>query len=360
MSLSISLTHLTKIFTKGKESFKAVDDVHLDIDAGELITFLGPSGCGKTTILRMIAGFEKPTEGQVLIGGRDITHLAVNKRDIGFVFQNYALFPHMSIFDNVAYGLKVRGLSRKEAELKVKEVLNLVGLIGVEERFPHQLSGGEQQRVALARVLVIDPRVLLMDEPLSNLDAKLRIYMRAEIRKIQKKLGITCIHVTHDQKEALTIADRIVVLNKGKIEQVAAPFELYANPATLFVADFIGQANILKGQVEALSEEKIDVFIYNRIVTVNYKSNCSFKIGDEVALIVRPEAVSLGQSEKSMLSGQVLSSVFVGDRIEYNIEIKSGQLVHAFVPYSHDSTIFPEGSRVGLLIDPEDVLALPL
>jgi iron(III) transport system ATP-binding protein len=220
---ALELREVTKIFQKGREVVRAVDTVNLTVEQGELVTFLGPSGCGKTTTLRMVAGFELPTGGSITIQGKDMTNTPVNKREIGFVFQNYALFPHMSVFNNVAYGLKSRGEKDAEIRPKVIEALKLVGLQNTENRYPSQLSGGEQQRVALARVIVMEPNLLLMDEPLSNLDAKLRLHMRTEIRKIQKKLGITCLYVTHDQSEALTMADRIVVMNKGKVEQMALP-----------------------------------------------------------------------------------------------------------------------------------------
>lgn len=361
MALGISLVHLTKTFWKDRQAtFKAVDDVHLDVIPGELVTLLGPSGCGKTTILRMIAGFERPTEGRVLIGGQDITDVAVNARGIGFIFQNYALFPHMNVFDNVAYGLKVKHTPQGETGRKVAEVLELVGLKGAEKRFPSQLSGGEQQRVALARVFAINPNVLLMDEPLANLDAKLRIYMLAEIRSLQKRLGATCIFVTHDQKEALTIADRIVVLNKGRIEQAGTPFELYANPASFFVADFIGQANIFKGRIEAVREGELDVSFYGRSLSVRDNPGARFRGGDEVALAIRPEALVLGETEGAMLAGQVLSRVFVGDKMEYVIEVEPGFLVNVFEPFSRDSRLFPVGSRVGISADQRDVIPLPV
>ena len=227
-------------------------ELDLDVKGGELVTFLGPSGCGKTTTLRMVAGFETPTSGRILIDGQDVTDTMVNKRHIGFVFQNYALFPHMTVGDNVAYGLRMRNESSKEIKTKVAQGLEMVGLSQVEKRYPNQLSGGEQQRVALARVLVMRPKVLLMDEPLSNLDAKLRIHMRTEIRRIQKQLDITCLYVTHDQKEALTMADRIMVMNKGQVEQIGTPFQIYTAPESTFVADFIGQANILEGTLDDL------------------------------------------------------------------------------------------------------------
>jgi len=362
LTVPIYLKHLTKVFYSNGTALKAVDDVNLQIEAGELVTLLGPSGCGKTTILRMIAGFETPTEGQVFIGKRDVTDIAANKRNIGYVFQNYALFPHMTVFDNIAYGLKVRKLPAYEIKRRVTEALQMVSLEGVENRFPNQLSGGEQQRVALARVLVIKPQVLLMDEPLSNLDAKLRIYMRAEIRQLQKKLGITCIYVTHDQKEALAMADRIAVLNEGKVEQVATPFELYANPASLFVADFIGQANILKGKASSIKGELMDVLFHGVTFTVQIDAQRRFKfnVGDEVALVVRPESIKLGNVDNRSLKGKVVSAVFLGDEIEYAVEITSGDLIRVTEPYRKDAHLYSEGETVGLYLDPLDIKALPV
>lgn len=360
MALSISLRNLTKIFSKGRETFKAVDNINLDVKAGELVTFLGPSGCGKTTILRMIAGFERPTEGQVMIGEQDVTDQEPNARDIGFIFQDYALFPHMNVFGNIAYGLKVRHVPPTKIGNKVAEILDLVGLKGVEKRFPNQLSGGEQQRVALARVFVINPRVLLMDEPLANLDAKLRIYMLAEIRRLQKHLGATCIYVTHDQKEALAIADRIVVLNRGRVEQEGTPFELYANPESIFVADFIGQANIFRGIVEMVREGQLDVSFYGRRLTVRSNPGGTFRRGEEVGIAVRPASVRLGNPEDSLVTGQVLSRIFAGDKMEYEIETEPGFLVHVSEGLSRGAPAYTEGTKVGITVDPRDLLALPL
>ena len=247
MSISLELRDICRTYVKDNETFAAVDHVNLTIQPGEFLTFLGPSGCGKTTTLRMIAGFETPTSGEIIVDGADITQVPANQRDMGFVFQNYALFPHMTMFENVAYGLRIRGMSGEELKAKVREGLDMVGLVKAEHRYPNQLSGGEQQRVALARVLVLSPKLLLMDEPLSNLDAKLRLRMRSEIRRIQQDLGVTCLYVTHDQKEALTMSDRIMVMNRGHIEQIGSPMDLYEDPATAFVADFIGQANLIPG-----------------------------------------------------------------------------------------------------------------
>lgn len=361
MSVPICLKHLTKIFNSGEEAFKAVDDVNLQINAGELVTLLGPSGCGKTTILRMIAGFETPTEGQVFIGKHDVTSIAANKRNIGFVFQNYALFPHMTVFDNIAYGLKIRKLPTGEIVRRVAEALETVSLGGIEDRFPNQLSGGEQQRVALARVLVINPQVLLMDEPLSNLDAKLRIYMRSEIRSLQKRLGITCVYVTHDQKEALALADRIAVLNGGKVEQIATPFELYTNPTSLFVADFIGQANILKGKLTSIDGNFAKVLI-SEITVIAYvgEKSLEFKVGDEVAAAIRPESIEIVSSDDGTLRGQIVSSVFLGDEIEYVVKLASGDTIRVVEPYRRDGVLWQEGQGIGLHVDPLDVRLLAI
>jgi len=352
---------LTKIFNSGEAAFKAVDDVNLQINAGELITLLGPSGCGKTTILRMIAGFETPTEGQVFIGKHDVTSIAANKRNIGFVFQNYALFPHMTVFDNIAYGLKIRKLPTGEIVRRVAEALETVSLGGIEDRFPNQLSGGEQQRVALARVLVINPQVLLMDEPLSNLDAKLRIYMRSEIRSLQKRLGITCVYVTHDQKEALALADRIAVLNGGKVEQIATPFELYTNPTSLFVADFIGQANILKGKLTSIDGNFAKVLI-SEITVIAYvgEKSLEFKVGDEVAAAIRPESIGIVSPDDGTLRGQIVSSVFLGDEIEYVVKLASGDTIRVVEPYRRDGVLWQEGQGIGLHVDPLDVRLLAI
>jgi iron(III) transport system ATP-binding protein len=320
MSESLTLSHINKVFVKDGEEFYAVKDVNLSVNKGEFLTFLGPSGCGKTTTLRMIAGFEIPSSGKILMDGSDITNLAANERSIGFVFQNYALFPHMKIFDNVAYGLKVRGIDRVEITKKVREGLALVGLEKSESRYPNQLSGGEQQRVALARVLVLRPRLLLMDEPLSNLDAKLRIHMRTEIRNIQQELSLTCLYVTHDQKEALTMSDRIMVMNHGQIEQIGTPMELYADPSTAFVADFIGQANLISGVLRETHGE-YGVFETSKCcVTARLGINNPPQIGAEAFLIVRPENLSLGGTDNA-LPISIRRCLFEGDRLDYLAEL---------------------------------------
>lgn len=320
MSESLTLNHINKVFVKDGEEFYAVKDVSLSVNQGEFLTFLGPSGCGKTTTLRMIAGFEIPSSGKIFMGGSDVTDLAANERNIGFVFQNYALFPHMKIFDNVAYGLKVRGLDRVDIAKKVREGLALVGLEKAEGRYPNQLSGGEQQRVALARVLVLRPKLLLMDEPLSNLDAKLRIHMRTEIRHIQQELSLTCLYVTHDQKEALTMSDRIMVMNHGQIEQIGTPMELYADPSTAFVADFIGQANLISGVLQK-TEGDFGIFeTSDHCVTARLGVNNPPRAGSEAFLIVRPENLSLGGNDNA-LPIKITRCLFEGDRLDYQADL---------------------------------------
>src|SRR5438105_10725717 len=259
-AVAIRLTGLTKQFEhRVKGEVYAVRDLSLAIDPGELLTLLGPSGCGKTTTLRMIAGFEQPDRGQIVIGSRDVTHLMANERNIGFVFQNYALFPHLSVFENVAYGLRIQRQPADAIARAVGEVLGLVGLSGYERQQPHQLSGGEQQRVALARAIVFRPRVLLFDEPLSNLDAKLRVQMREEIRDLQKRLGVTTVYVTHDQEEAMAISDRIAVMDRGEIVQIGSAEALYHSPASEFVARFIGRTNLLEGRVAGIDGSAVEI-----------------------------------------------------------------------------------------------------
>ncbi len=249
----VRLEHISKIYQdpKTKKNFYAVKDTSLDIEPGTFVTLLGPSGCGKTTTLRMIAGFESPDEGEIYLGGEPINALTPNKRDTAMVFQSYALLPHYNIFDNVAYGLKLRKMDKDMIRVKVTNILKLVGLEGMEARMTNQLSGGQQQRVALARALVLEPGVLLFDEPLSNLDAKLRVSMRTEIRRIQQEAGITAVYVTHDQSEAMAISDKIIIMEKGVVAQMGSPQEIYYHPKSEFVADFIGEANFLKGPLKS-------------------------------------------------------------------------------------------------------------
>src|SRR3989454_842772 len=270
----------------------AVRAVTLDVGPADCLTLLGPSGCGKTTTLRMIAGFEEPDAGRVFIGEEDVTRLMANRRSIGFVFQNYALFPHLSVFDNVAYGLRVRGVAVAEVARRVGEVLAMVGLARHEGQQPHQLSGGEQQRVALARAIVIRPRVLLFDEPLSNLDAKLRVHMRREIRELQKRLSITAVYVTHDQEEAMAVSDRIAVMQQGTVVQEGTAEDLYHRPASEFVAQFIGRVNLLAGRVVAATADAVEVDVAGHRLRLGL-AGVGVAPGGAVRLVVRPEAVEL-------------------------------------------------------------------
>lgn len=317
-SKGVNIKNLTKVYlTNGGEgTFKAVDNISVDIKAGEFVTLLGPSGCGKTTTLRMIAGFEIPSEGDIFLGEDKINNLSPDKRDTAMVFQSYALFPHLNIYDNIAYGLKLKKLSKDEIKEKVTNILNLVGLEGLSNRYPNQISGGQQQRVALARALVMEPGVLLFDEPLSNLDAKLRVYMRSEIRKIQQKVGITAIYVTHDQSEAMSLSDRIIIMNKGIIEQVGTPKEVYYSPKTEFVADFIGTANFLSGIIRKHGDGSSTL----EIGDISFNVNASNKADKEACkVLLRPEAISIGESGK--LQGEILTSTFMGTDQEYTVKV---------------------------------------
>ena len=297
-----------------------MNDVSLTVVPGELLTLLGPSGCGKTTTLRMIAGFEQPTSGSIHIGDRDVTGLRANERNIGFVFQNYAIFPHLSVFENVAYGLRVQNKSDVEIKRAVQEVLELVGLSGYAQQQPHQLSGGEQQRVALARAIVFKPRILLFDEPLSNLDAKLRVQMRGEIQQLQKRLGITTVYVTHDQEEAMAISDRIAVMNGGKIVQIDVAEDLYDHPHNEFVARFIGRANLLDGKLTSVAAGEVAVEVFGQKITVTGAPDGS-KTGDAVRVMIRPERIAVAREGASGVSGKVVTRTFLGEKTEYHVAV---------------------------------------
>ncbi len=310
-SISIRLDRVSKRFDHTvKGEVYAVRQVSLSVASGELLTLLGPSGCGKSTTLRMIAGFEEPDEGTISIDGRDVTHVLPNRRGIGFVFQNYALFPHLSIFENVAYGLRVQGKAEAEIVRAVGEVLQLVGLARYERQQPHQLSGGEQQRVALARAIVFQPRVLLFDEPLSNLDAKLRVEMREQIRSLQKRIGITTVYVTHDQEEAMAISDRIAVMDRGEVVQDGTAQDLYYRPATEFVARFIGRTNILTARVLSVDDVEIEG------LRVPFRSGLA--AGTTARLVVRPEMIELSPASAG---GEVVQHTFLGEKTDYQVKL---------------------------------------
>ncbi len=322
--VKVELKNVTKRFGE----VIASDSVNLVINDGEFFTFLGPSGCGKTTTMRMIAGLEFPSEGKVYYDDKDVTSLPSFKRNTGMVFQNYALWPHMKVSENVAYGLEVRKVPKEEIAERVEKVLDLVGLSGMGDRFPNQLSGGQQQRVALARVLVIEPDILLLDEPLSNLDAKLRVEMREEIKDIQRKLGITTIYVTHDQEEAMAISDRIAIQNYGKIRQVGTPQEIYNKPDNLFIATFIGKGALLEGNVTSIGEN-ISVDIGEGVLEGHNTGNKSLEEGDHAAVVLRPENFFLKALDEpyNVLDGLIEWSSFIGAVTEVKILIGDESLL---------------------------------
>lgn len=329
----------------------AVDNVSLEIGDGELITLLGPSGCGKTTTLRMIAGFEAPTSGRIFVGSNDVTDQPPNQRDSAMVFQNYAIFPHLTVQDNVGFGLSLRKMSKAEVAQRVDSILELVGLAGKGKRMPDQLSGGQQQRVALARAIVNEPSVLLFDEPLSNLDAKLREQMRLEIRRIQQHLGITAIYVTHDQTEAMAISDRVVVMNEGRIEQVGTPLEIYNRPKSSFVADFIGQVNFIDSEVLGYSDDKLELAVWDKTMIVSHDKPVT--VGSAVRLVLRPEAVHL-DGDEAYANGTVSRVVYLGSTVEYDIVVKDTSL-HAVVSSPIEHGIHSVGDSVSVFFKPRVV-----
>ena len=316
----VRLEGVSKIYLdpKNNKPFKAVDNIFVDIKPGDFVTLLGPTGCGKTTTLRMIAGFESPDEGEIYLGDQAINELTPNKRDTAMVFQSYALFPHMNIFDNVAYGLKLRKVPKDQIRTKVFDMLKLVGLEGMENRYTNQLSGGQQQRVALARALIVEPGVLLFDEPLSNLDAKLRVYMRTEIRRIQQEFGITAVYVTHDQSEAMSISDNIILMRGGVIAQMGTPMEIYYHPNSEFVADFIGEANFLKVKVSSVENDGVTVDLNGIRFPVRKPAN-TIAAGEERTLMLRPEGVRL--AETGILPCKVVLSCFMGSYQNYHVMV---------------------------------------
>jgi putative spermidine/putrescine transport system ATP-binding protein len=332
---------------KTYKDVEAVKRINLRIGEGEFFSLLGPSGCGKTTTLRMIAGFVHPTEGTILVGGQDYTALPPEKRSIGIVFQNYAIFPHMNVFDNIAYGLKVRKLPSSEIATRVQKVLQTVGLSGYEQRFQRELSGGEQQRVALARVLVIEPRILLLDEPLSALDKKLREEMKYWIKNLQVQLGITTVYVTHDQNEALTMSDRIAVMNKGGVEQVGTPKEIYEHPVSRFVTDFIGESNILEGEVTSVADKHIDLAFQQQ--RLRAPRDRDVQVGQRVHFVVRPENVRLHAGsnghEDNTLPGTLINQSYQGSLIRCEVEV-SGSPVFLEVQNTPGVHIPPPNSMV--------------
>jgi len=332
---ALTLEGLSKRFG----SHSAVDGVDLSVAEGEFVSLLGPSGCGKTTTLQMIAGFVEPSAGRILLGGTDLAGVSPSRRGLGIVFQSYALFPHMTVAENVAFGLEMRRVGRSERDRRVRETLALVGLSGFEHRFPRRMSGGQQQRVALARALVIEPSVLLLDEPLSNLDAKLREEMQIELRQIQRRLGTTTVLVTHDQGEAMALSDRVVVMNAGRVEQIAPPHEAYERPATAFVASFLGKTNLLRGMVERRAEGSVFTVGGSDVATVEAPP------GPCVA-VVRPERIALTAPEEG-LRGTVAARVFQGSHWMLHIDTQAGPVL--VIRQNTGGAVPGEGEAVGLV-----------
>ena len=351
----VKIEHVSKIYQDPKtgKDFYAVHDANIDIAPGEFICLLGPSGCGKTTILRMIAGFESPDEGEIYLGGEPINELTPNKRDTAMVFQSYALLPHYNIFDNVAYGLKLRKMDEATIKQKVTNILGLVGLEGMENRMTNQLSGGQQRRVALARALVIEPGVLLFDEPLSNLDAKLRVDMRNEIRRIQQEAGITAVYVTHDQSEAMAISDQIIIMKKGVVDQIGTPHEVYYRPKDEFVADFIGESNFLRGKLTQKDGNAGVADIEGHQVEI--ADVAKHQIGDDVVLVLRPESAPL--ADEGALRCKVTLSRFMGNYQNYQVMVGDTLVkITDFNPKNHK--IYEVGDQAFVKFGPKDVHVL--
>ena len=339
--------------------FTAVGGLNLQMPAGEFFSLLGPSGCGKTTTLRMIAGFERPDEGQILLDGDDMAQTPPHKRNVNTVFQSYALFPHLSVADNVAFGLRYKDVSKQDIKQRVGETLELVQLTGFEKRRPGQLSGGQQQRVALARALVLNPAVLLLDEPLGALDAKLRKRLQIELKALQEEVGITFIYVTHDQEEALTMSDRIAVMSQGRVEQVGGPKEIYEEPSTAYVADFLGVSNLMEAKAAGSAQ-----------------GGCAVKLGDfdviagkgdasstgDVKVTIRPERVVLGdpgQTGENTVPGMVERTVYVGSIMQILVNLASGSRIQAWVPNDGKIDLYPSGTAVAVQLPRDALRVLP-
>ncbi len=347
----LEINHLEKTFGQAR----VVKDFNLGIQKGEFVSLLGPSGCGKTTVLRMVAGFETPTSGVIKIDGKDVVQQRPNQRNIGMVFQAYALFPNLTVAQNVGFGLKIKGVARDESDARVAEMLALIGLPDLGSRFPFQLSGGQQQRVALARALAVKPSVLLLDEPLSALDAKIRVILRTEIREIQRKLGITTIFVTHDQEEALSISDRIVVMNGGIAEQVGAPFEVYNRPTTKFVASFVGTLNTFDAIVENPKAGRVSI----AGVSVTLPRPVAAAKGASIALALRPEALHLGRAtgREVVLPARITEVHFFGSVIRLRADMAGTRL--ALDTFNRaDTPPPPVGSATEISLAASDLIVL--
>lgn len=341
----IRLTDVDKSF----DDERVVKKLNLDVEEGEFLTMLGPSGCGKTTTLRMIAGFEVPTSGQIFLEGEDVDDKKPNERNVNTVFQSYALFPHMNVFDNIAFGLVEKKVKKDEIRSRVEEMIKLVQLDGMEKRMPAQMSGGQKQRVAIARALVNRPKVLLLDEPLGALDLKLRKQMQGELKALQRRLGITFIYVTHDQEEALTMSDRIAVMNRGRLEQVGTPEEVYNHPETKFVADFIGESNIIEGYIENMTDDSIEVTMESGKAIIH---ETGYRMEEMVYLCIRPENLKISTEAKEgfRFRGQVKEHIFIGSTNKTMIEMPNGQMLKSVTPA--EDGLIPVGTAVNVFWNP--------
>lgn len=350
----VEIKKLSIEYQKGKP---VLHDLDLSVEEGELLSLLGPSGCGKTTTLRAVAGFIEPTHGEIIIDGQEVSHLPPDKRDIGLVFQSYALFPHMTVFDNVAFGLKMRKVKGETLHQRVEKALEVVNLEDLGKRKPGQLSGGQRQRVALARAIVIEPKVMLYDEPLSNLDAKLRVRMRAELRRLQQLLGITAIYVTHDQVEALAISDRIAVMNEGILEQVWSPKEIFTRPGTPFVASFMGFENRFEAKLESIEDDRIVILAGSQQLSINrYQPLSELVPGEKIQVFFRPEAAEIANDPaENSLPGTVIVRTFQGSNYEYIVKTALGE----FLVHFSESEKQAIDDVVHLALPPTRLLVLP-
>jgi putative spermidine/putrescine transport system ATP-binding protein len=353
------------LLSKSFGSYRAVDNLSLDIESGSFVSILGPSGCGKTTTLMMLAGFTSPTSGKIFVDESDITELPANRRNLGMVFQSYALFPHMTVFDNVAFPLKMRKVPKQEAFERVQDALEMVHLTEMAHRLPSQLSGGQQQRVALARTIVFRPSVLLMDEPLSALDRKLRDRMRFEIKHLQEKLGATVVYVTHDQSEAFAMSDKVIVMREGKLEQMGSPTEIYHTPATRFVAELVGETNFLSAQIDEISNAFCVVSVKDKLklrakLTSGFNDASALKTGQLVTASVRPECIrmSTAGSQENSFEVQVLDRTFLGEIIRYTLALPSGDSVVAKHLTRSDLRPVSPGETLTASVAPSDVRVL--
>lgn len=359
LTSALQLVDLTKRYGK----LTVVSQVNVTIKSGEFFSLVGPSGSGKTTILRMIAGLTTPANGSILLDGKEITGLAPEQRGLGLVFQNYAIFPHLNVYDNVAFGLKLRHLSESHVQTKVHDLLDRVGLLGYEKKYPHQLSGGEQQRVALARAVAPNPKVLLLDEPLSALDKKLREEMKFWLRSFQEDLTTTTIYVTHDQSEALSLSDHVLVLNAGRVEQIGTPQEIYESPASMFVADFMGLTNRFEGTVTAIDDNQVQVRLTVGFEVTATIRNRTFEVGQPVNVFVKPEAISVMESAASTTStvnsfeGSILQSSYEGALLRHKALVVGNQQIDIYAINTSENR-FTEGSKVRICWEPAGVVVI--